>query len=49
MVSSSNGYTFSNEEQQLLLKIELDTLFVVVFIDFWVMGDILDWDGSRKI
>ena len=33
----------------MLHKIESDNQFNVVFLDFWEPGDILDWDGSRKI
>ena len=39
----------SHETQQLLQTIESDTLFDVVFLDFWEPGDIPDRDGSRKI
>ena len=41
--------SFSNEAQQLLQIIDLDTPFDVVFLEFWEPGDIWDQDGTRKI
>ena len=39
----------SHEAQHLLQTIESDTLFDVIFIEFWEPGNIPDRDGSRKI
>ena len=39
----------SHEAQQLLLQIESDTPFYVVFLEFWEPGYIPDWDGYHNI
>ena len=39
----------SHKAQQLLPRIELDTSFDMVFLDFWEPGDIPDQDGYHKI
>ena len=39
----------SNEAQQLLQILYLNTPFDLVFLDFWEPGDIQDQGGTRKI
>ena len=39
----------SHEAHYILHKIELDTPFEVVFLDFWYIGGIPDWDRPKKV
>ena len=41
--------SFSHKSQKLLQTIDSDTLFDVVFIEFWEPGEIPDQDGPSKI